>query len=192
MGKAWTVLAGGDLWKVVSREVVMKADEDSAGGTHADGNFDAELDSRAKSAVAYAVGEVRGAIESAGMMPLSVTPDAVPPELREPTLAAAAYRLCLTKPSLLAVVMNDGGVFAPVVKLYEEFKKQVEALRRGANLTPPTDPTGRDYINAVSSENRAISRVFWSDNVGDDQEYADGQTSSGQIVNGGMNDMNTY
>lgn len=191
MPKAWTVLTGADLWEVVPREVIEKTDEDAVGGTHEDGDFDSSLDSRAKKAVDHAVAEVRGAIESAQRWPLSVTAGAVPPELVLPTLALAAYRLITVKPSLLAVVMNDGGVYSPLGKLYKEGCDWLAKLRTGANFTAPTDPTGVDYLTAVSADNPAISGISWGDSLANDIEYDAGVTEDGIVVSTLTNNMNT-
>lgn len=191
MAKTWQIPTGGDLWQIVSREVVEKTNEDSAGGT-ADGNdFDTELDSRAKEAVLHAVAEVRGAIESAGRYPLSVTAGSVPPEGFQHTLAIAAWRLALIKPSLLAVLMAEGGVYAPINQLIKDAKEWIKGLRQGGSFVLPEDPTGFDYTTAVSATNRAISGIIWGDNLADDTEYEQGFTRNGKIVNQLTQDMLT-
>lgn len=184
-------MTGSNLWELISREVVLKADEDSAGGTPDNGDFDGSLDTRANKAVEHAVAEMRGAIETARRWPLSVTAGAVPPELVTPTLALAAYRLAMPKPTLLAAVMAEGGVYSPIAGLYKEAVGWLEKLRRGANVVAPTDPTGVDYLTAVSDDNPAIRGVFWGDSLAHDTEYDAGVTEDGVIVSLQSNNMNT-
>jgi hypothetical protein len=193
MPRAWTVPAGSDLWQVVSRSSVLKADEDSAGGTNETNslNPDGNLDTRASKAVENVVKEVRGAIESAGRYAVSVTASSVPPEGVEMVLAAAAYRLCMPKPSLLAVVMGDGGIVSPINRLYKEYTDWLKCLREGGSFTEPTDPTGQDYTTAVGDTNLAISGVRWGDSLADGDEYDAGITSDGIVVSRLSQNMNT-
>lgn len=191
MAKDWTVPTGGDLWQVVSREVVEKVDEDSAGGTNDSGDFNDTLDTRAEEAVAHAVAEVRGAIESAGRYPLSITLAAVPPEGVQHTLAVAAWRLCMPKPGLLAVVMAEGGVYAPINQLFKDAKEWIKKISEGGSFVLPTDPTGEDYLTAVSATNLAISGIKWGDSLADDVEYDAGITEDGVVVSRLSQNMNT-
>lgn len=141
MAEDWKVIAGGDLWKVVSRAVVAKADEDSAGGTAAGNNLDSSLDTRASEAVRMAVEEVRAAVGLGRRTPLSETAGSVPPEAERYALYIAAHTLLAYPPSLLQVLVFDGGVMSPLAKLYAEAMKWVEAVRKGAQpVTTPTDP----------------------------------------------------
>jgi hypothetical protein len=191
MAKDWSIPTGDDLWQIVSRSVVLKSDEDSAGGSNDGNNQDASLDSRAKKAVEHAVAEVRGAIESAGRYPISVTEGSVPPEGLQHTLALAAWRLVMTKPGLLAIVMGDGGVYAPLNALVKDAKEWMKRLNEGGSFVLPNDPTGVDYSTAVSSSNPAISGIKWGDSVADDSEYDAGITADGIVVSGLTNNMNT-
>lgn len=183
MAKTWQVPTGDDLWQVVSREVVEKADEDLEGGTNDSGDFNGTLDTRADKAVEHAVAEVRGAIEEGGRFPISVTAGAVPPNGVQHTLAIAAFRLAVVKPGLLAVVMNEGGVYAPINQLLKDAKEWIACLKKGCNIVLPLDPTGADYIAPISTTNPAISGIKWGDNLGDDDEYAAGVTDGGKILN---------
>jgi hypothetical protein len=110
VAKPWLIPTGDDLWQVVSRSVVEKADEDVEGGTAAGEDLNEALDTRAKKAVEHAVAEIRGAIEAAGKFPISVTAAAVPPEGLQHAMALAAWRLAMPKPTLLATMMAEGGV----------------------------------------------------------------------------------
>jgi len=181
MPQAWKIPAGGDLWKVVSRSTVEKADEDAEGGAADTNDFDSNLDTRAKAAVETAVLEIRGAIENCGRSPVSVTAGSVPPEGYYHALAIAAYRLCMPKPSLLAVIMAEGGVYAPVGKLYKDATDWVEQVRRGVSVTVPTDPAGQDYATAVSDTNPAVAGgVRWGDQDGSMADYETGQRTDPQ------------
>lgn len=191
MAKAWQSITGDDLWQVVSRELVLKCDEDSAGGSEETDDLDTGLDSRANKAVEHAVAEVRGAIESAGRYPLSITAGTVPPEGVQHTLVIAAWRLCAIKPSLLAVMLADGGAMSPLKGLYDKAVKWVEGLGAGATFVLPTDPTGEDYATAVSATNLAISGIRWGDSLADDREYAAGETDDGIVVSRLSQNMNT-
>jgi len=191
MSKAWTAPAGDDLWQIVSRSIVEKVNEDADGGKAEGNDFNENIDSRADKAVQYAVQEIRGAIESAGRYPVSITPAAVPPEGFQYALAIAAYRLCMPVPSLLAVIMGDGGAFSPMATLYKEATAWLNVLRAGGSFTMPTDPTGADYLTAVSDSNPAISGIKWGDSVADDTEYEAGITEDGVVVNRQSQNMNT-
>lgn len=175
MAQAWTVLAGGDLWQVVSRSVVEQVNEDSAGGKNSTNDLNESLDTRASKAVAHAVAEVRGAIENAGRYPVSVTASSVPPEAARHTLALAAYVLVGPKPSLVSVVMMDGGMNSPIATLYAEAKRWLEGVNKGGSVTTPTDPCGEDYSTAVSDSNPLPNSISWGDYQYTGDEYAAGQ-----------------
>jgi hypothetical protein len=189
--QTWTAPAGTDLWQIVSKKVVEKVDEDSAGGTVPGNDLDTSLDSRAKQAVAHAVAEVRGAIEACGRYPVSATAGTVPPEGVNHTLAIAAWRLCLPVPSLLAILMADGGMFSPITTLYRDACKWVDGLRAGGSFTEPTDPCGVDYETEVSASNPAVSGIRWGDSLADGDEYAAGITDDGVVVSRFSQNMNT-
>jgi len=175
MAQAWTVLAGGDLWQVVSRSVVEQVNEDSAGGKNSTNDLNESLDTRASKAVAHAVAEVRGAIENAGRYPVSVTASSVPPEAARHTLALAAYVLVGPKPSLVSVVMMDGGMNSPISTLYADAKRWLEGVNKGGSVTTPTDPCGEDYSTAVSDSNPLPNSIAWGDYQYTGEEYAAGQ-----------------
>jgi hypothetical protein len=119
------------------------------------------------------------------------TSSSVPPEGVEMVLAAAAYRLCMPKPSLLAVVMGDGGIVSPINRLYKEYTDWLKCLREGGSFTEPTNPTGVDYTTAVGDDNPAISGVRWGDSLADGDEYDAGITSDGIVVSRLSQNMNT-
>lgn len=148
MAQAWKVPTGGDLWKVVSRSVVAKADEDSAGGTASGNDIDQSLDTRAKEAVRLAVEEVRAAVDLGNRTPLSQTAGSVPPEAEQHVLYLAAYTLLSFPPSLLQVLVFDGGVYSPLQKKHDLAQKWLESVRSAEQAaTMPTDPeTGHGAV----------------------------------------------
>src|SRR5574343_480594 len=162
MAQAWTAPAYTDLWQIVSRKVVLKVEEDSAGGADATNDFDSSLDTRAK--------------EAGGRYPVSATAGTVPPEGVRHTLVMAAYALCRPVPSLLAVLMNEGGGFSPMGKLYTDACKWVDMLRTGGSFTMPDDPAGADYSTEVGDGNPAVTAVIWGDSTADGDEYDAGVT----------------
>lgn len=190
--QTWVAVQGSDIWQLITKSAVEKSDEDSAGGKAETNDFDDSLDTRAKKAAEHAVAEVRGEIESAGRYPVSVTAGTVPPEWVNRTIAIAAYRLATPKPGLLAVILNDGGMYSPLAKLYKEAMDGLQVLRAGGSFTLPSDPTGVDYQNEVSSTNPAIKGIRWGDSVASDDEYAAGVTEDGIVVSTLTNNMNTY
>jgi len=134
-------VVGGDLWKVVTRSVVAKANEDSAGGTPEKNNLDGSLDTRATEAVRMAVEEIRAAVALGRRTPLSETEGSVPPEAERFALYIAAHTLLAYPPSLQQVLVFDGGMMSPLAKLYDQASKWLEAVRKGAlPVTTPTDP----------------------------------------------------
>lgn len=157
---------GGDLWKVVSRAAVLKADEDANGGNAAGNNLNENLDTRAKEAVRMQVAQVRAAIQNGGRIPLSVEEDCVPPEGEIHTLVLAAYQLCLPIPNLLAIILADGGVVSPIGRMWKDANDWLESIRKGGTVTPPTDPTGEDYATAPSDDNAEIQPIRWGDDQG--------------------------
>jgi hypothetical protein len=191
MPQAWQVPTGDDLWQVVSRSLIEKTNEDSEGGNAADNDLNENLDDRAGKAVDHAVAEIRGAIEAAGRYPVSVTAGGVPPEAFQFALAIAGWRLCAVNPSLVSVLLADGGSYAPLRSLYTEAQKWIESVRAGKTFTLPDDPTGVDYLTEVDDENPAISGVKWGDSLADDDEYAAGITEDGIVVSRLSQNMNT-
>lgn len=175
MATNWKVLTGDDLWKVVSRAVVKKVDEDVDGDTYTNNAIDTSLTTRAKECVRMAIQEIRANIQKGGRVGFSLTPDSVPPEAEWHALAIAAYRLCLPVPGLLAVVMNEGGVFSPLGKMHADALAWCKRTDDGGPVTPPSDPTGEDYETAVSDTNLAVQAIRWGDAGGTSRAGTAGQ-----------------
>ena len=197
MSQTWVIPTGDDLWQVVSRSIVQKVDEDVLGGKNETNDFDGTLDTRAKKAVEYAIKEVRGAIETAGRYPVSLTAGSVPPEGQQHVLAIAAWRLCLPVPGLIAVLMADGGAFSPIGTLYKAACDWVKMIANGGSFTDATNPAGANYRTAIDNNkssatyNPAVSGLRWGCNLGDDDEFAAGITDDGVVISRFSENMNT-
>lgn len=185
MATNWTVLASGnDLSQVLSRKIITDADEDTTDGALAGQTLDpSSTTNRSAVLLAKAVAEVRGAIRNAGKSALAVTANSVPPELADATLYLAAWRLVNSTPNLNAALFNEG-MRAGLKGLYDEACKRVEEVRQGNNVTPPSDPTGQDWLTAVdATTNPALGgAVVWGDMNGSDDEYAAGSSNDTTAV----------
>lgn len=159
MSTNWKVVSGEDLWKVLSRDVVAKANEDSQGGKSETADIDVTgLEDRAEELVNGAIQTVRAAILQGGRTALSATAMSVPPEAERYVWHIAAYELTSSPPSLQQVLIFDGGVYSPRQVLYKEAMGWLERVRNGMQVTAPTDededttPTGVRWgdINGTS------------------------------------------
>lgn len=165
MAADWKVVTGDDLWKVVSFDVVKKANQDADGGSAAGNDLDPQLETRGGEAVRMAVEEVRAAVELGNRYPLSQTAGSVPPEAERHTLYLAAYTLLAFPPGLLQVLVFDGGIYSPLQKCFDDAKKWIEGIRAGKLVaTMPTDPV-EGYIPAVR----------WGDAAGRSSDATAGQ-----------------
>lgn len=150
MAQDWITLAGDDLWKIISRPVLEKADEDAEGGTVEDNNFNDALATRATEAVRMAVTMIRAAIYNGRRTTVSLTADSIPPEAERYALAIAAYDLTSSPPSLQQVLVFEGGIYSPRQKLYQEAMDWMKQVREGkAVVTPPTDPDTDNVANPI-------------------------------------------
>lgn len=175
MGIAWKVPTGDDIWKVVSRSVVLKANSDEDGHSDEGNDLPEDVDTRASEAMRMAVQEVRAAIKQGHRVGVSLTPGSVPPEGEWHTLVIAAFRLILPLPNLLAIVMADGGIYAPLRAMHKDAQDWVKAIGQGEIVEEPVDPAGEDGTTAVSDENPAVSAVRWGDAQGTSREGTAGE-----------------
>ena len=114
-------------------------------------NFDPTLDDRIEDQLDLAVKQFRGAIQNAGKQPLSLTPASVPPDAcYKHCITLAAYGVISSTLNLQWVVATEKGDSSPLTAAFREANKYLEAVTRGRVVVPPTDPTGRDYINPVN------------------------------------------
>jgi hypothetical protein len=159
----WIVLTADDLSKVIDVSVIRKADANIDATSLEDGlttpineippvtpPLDLTLDRRASEQITFCVNQMRAAIQLANKDPLSLTAGSVPPEAAKHVLYLAAFGLVNSSPSLQMVLMNDQGVYAPLQTNFKAANDYLAAVSKGKPVTPPTDPTGRDYINPVN------------------------------------------
>lgn len=175
MATNWKVPTGADLNKVLSVAVVTQANQNTANGTAPNDPLDDTAATRRDELVAMAVEEVRGAIQSAGRQPLSVTEGAVPASAVAHTLYLAAWRLLMSTPGVPMVVIGEQ---AAARRFYDDAVKFLDALRKGNTIERPTDPTGVDYLTAVSDTNPALQSVEWGDLYGDAAAYEAGKVTT--------------
>lgn len=189
MATNWVILTGPDVQQVIS-VLAQSSTNENLGDSVAPGDeLDLAADNRRDKCVVQAVAEVRGAIQSCGRRPLSVTAGAVPPEGEFHALVLAAWRLVNSTPGLArSFLAGDGGAETPLAKMYRDAKEWVwgagtpkqGGLAQGASSVEPTDPTGQDYLTAVDNDpssasyNPAIRGVRWGDSSGTDIDYARG------------------
>jgi len=122
---------------------------------------------RLEKLTAMVVAEVRGAIRRAGRSPLSLTAGLVPPEGERHVYALVVQSLVASKPTLAQVDKDNvlGKLFAAADKWLNETVREQPA-------TPPTDPTGRDYLTAVDEDpdsdtyNPSVQSVRYGANSG--------------------------
>lgn len=163
MSTNWIKPVRTDLLNVISSEVMEKADENVGPDTQStDGTIDPDLPTRSGNLLAQVVTMFRGAIRQGQYMPLSVTPDCVPPETLIHVWTIAAWRLVNAKANLPMVIITEQGAYAPMAQAYKEAMTYLANIAKGMptpGMTPPTDPTGRDYLTAVTDDNLAIKNA---------------------------------
>lgn len=180
MATNWTAPTGADLALVLNWSLILKANQNLADdAANADqARVDLDAANRRNELVAMAVEEVRGAIRSGGRYPLAVTASTIPPEGKRHVLNLAAWQLINSTPNLNMAILTEKGVSMPFAQFYQDAKAWLAGLDRGGSLTRPTDPTGIDYVTAVSDTNPAIESISWGDLYGTDAQYA-----AGEVVN---------
>lgn len=199
MATNWKVPVGADIAKVLGWREVNQAnqnlsDEAQANPTEAGAGVDLAAANRRDELVALAVEEFRGAVQAGGRLPLSVTEGAVPPSAEKHVLVKAAWALIQSTPSLTAAYMNEGGGRNSWERAVDKADDYLKWLREGGSAERPTDPTGADYLTAVSDENPAIAGVQWGDVNGTAADYDAGYatTSAGTVTPLPTDDMRTW
>lgn len=149
-----------DLFELLSAEVVFKCDANVSADSKPGDPFDPNGVTRSGLLLAQMVRKVRAAIRNAGHTPLSVTADCIPPEAFDHVLAMAAWRLVQSQPSVQMVVITERGAYSPLGDMNRQAEEWVEGkvgaggARQGGiathAITPPTDPTGRDWTTAIA------------------------------------------
>lgn len=195
----WKIPVGADLAKVLDWKAIHQANQnlgDEAGMNPALGGqlVDPTAANRRDEIVAVVVHDLRGAIQSGGRFPLSVTPNAVPPSSERHVLNLAAWQLILSTPGLVAAYMSESGVKSAWDGYVADARKHLEDLRRGLPVERPEDPTGQDYCTPVSDQNPPIRGTRWGDMQGSDLDYEAGgiSTVTGSFITLPVDNMRTW
>lgn len=191
----WIKPTGADIAKVLNWSIIDKANENLDPDNHpANGQVDTSEANRRDAIVLDCIREMRTAIQNGGRYPLSVTADCVPPGYERIVLNMAAWQLINGTPNLNMAILTEKGVSTPFAKFYDEAIKQLNGFANGKSVPVPTDPTGQDYLTAISATNPALSAVQWGDINCDDTDYANGYytTAAGVQINLPVDDMRTY
>ncbi len=203
MATNWIALTGQDLAEVLTWDAITKTNqnlgESGANASESGSAVDLAEANRRDRLVENCVAECRAAIQSAGRIPLSVTPGCVPPGAKRHVLNLAAWQLLNSSPSLYTAIMSGAGIgsgsalLTPFASFYGEAIKYLESLANGSPVPQPTDPTGLDYLTAVSDENPSIRGVQWGDLYADDTDYENGYKTmdNGQHVDLPLDNMVT-
>ena len=158
MATNWLVPVPLDVAKVIQLEIIRKANENIDASTAQEvlsssapaPAWDATLDDRLTEQLNMAVGQFRGAIQKCGKQALSLTAGSVPPEMLKHVLYLAAYGLVVSTPNLQYIIMTEHGEGSPFGDNFKKADRELEAVTKGRIVTPPSDPTGRDYITAIN------------------------------------------
>lgn len=165
----WTTPTGPQVAQVIQLAVMAKANENIDDNSVAASQtgpqpikpvaFDPTLEDRAGDLVNQLVAQVRETIQNLGRQAISVTAGAVPPKSALHVLNIAAFQLVSSTPNLQMVIMNDKAVYSPLQVLWKAGQEYIKSLENGAPVMTPSDPTGIDYLTAVSATNPAVSGV---------------------------------
>lgn len=136
----WAVPSSADLAVVMNTQVLLPTSPNAV------------------AALALAVGRVRGTIQTAGRVPVSVTAGSVPPEALQHALVLTVALLTGAFPNLASLVDADGGKTG-FGQLVEQAEQWLDRIEKGASCIGPTDPVGMDGINAVSATNPLYEAV---------------------------------
>ena len=188
----WITIAGSDLAIVLNLDIIKKANQNLDPDSPPD-TVDTDEANRRDEIVAECVAEVRASIQNGGRYPLSVTANTVPPGTKRIILGMAAWQLINSTPNLNMAILTEKGVSTPFAKFYDQAIAWLEKLRSGASVVTPTDPTGQDYLTAVSDSNPALDGIHWGDLQADDSAYDQGfvTTDSGVEITLPVDDMRT-
>lgn len=124
MATNWITPTSDDVQTLLNSVVAGAANEEDSGGT-----------SRLDKLVPIVVNEVRGAILSAGRVPLSITPGSVPPEAVKPTLVLVVEALVYSTPQMQQFAQSDW--LGWTIKAARDW---IQSIREGQAVTTPTDP----------------------------------------------------
>ncbi len=161
MATNWIVPTSDTLAQVAASYIISKANENIDANSLSQSlsqpdqasqspNWDPALDDRATEQINLAVAQMRGAIQNAGKQPLSVTAGSVPPDALKHVLSLAAYGLVSSTLNLQYVLATEKGDISPLAANFRIANAYLEKVTKGMVVVPPTDPTGRDYINPIN------------------------------------------
>lgn len=124
MATNWKVPTADDAQTLLNSVVAGAANEEDSGGTE-----------RLDKILVIVIDEVRGAIQSAGVCPLSATASSVPPEGVRPVLMLTIGDLVNSTPQLQQFANSDW--LSQGLKAARDW---IEAINNGRSVTIPTDP----------------------------------------------------
>lgn len=123
----------------------------------------------------FEVNRFREAIQLAGISPLSVTLGSIPPGSEKHCAVLAMQTLISSIPQLAAYIVGTPGAGKTgLARMIEDAEEWLMLVRKGRPVVPPSDPTGQDYLTAVSANNPAILAIEWGDAYGTSGDYANG------------------
>jgi len=165
MPSAWIVPTWDHLTKVIATAVQAKANENVGTEVTPEAAYDPDSADRKEELLNLVIAEFRGAIIAGGRIPLSQTLGSVPPECVVHVLSATAYRLVTSTPNLQAVLMSEGGLYAPLAQLYADARHMLKELAAGRVVTMPLDPEDEeglvpDHGNADQIEGEYDMRTY--------------------------------
>lgn len=128
-----------DMTKVLSLFIQASSDE-NLNAASAGQVVDPEQPTRKKALLDMAVEEAREAIRQGNRVALSTLVGSIPPELERFVLNTAAFQFVNSQPNLQMFVIGEGGVYAPLQKLFQEASEMLSAIRKGQIVSAPSEP----------------------------------------------------
>jgi hypothetical protein len=160
MATNWITLTGADIRLVLAAAAQDQTNENTAEGTEAGSEVDLGADNRRDLLVEDAVIRIRAAIANGQRIPISVTPDTIPPEAKLHALYLAAMPLVQSMPGLAkSLLIGEDGRKTSFERSYDRAEQFLTDVMGGMNVTYPTDPVGEDGETAVTDDNPLYSAV---------------------------------
>ena len=170
----WLVPTGNDIRKVLTALVFQKANQNLEPETKDGDPVNLDQPTRADQQVSMVVARLRAAVNHSSRFPLSLTAGSIPPEAEQYVLQLAAYGLITSTPNLQMAIMEQ--MKDSLTRWRDDGDKYIAGLDNGEPVTEPTDPTGQDYLTAVSATNPRPSLVHWENIYYNDVDFARGYT----------------
>lgn len=174
MATNWIVPTGKDLAKVLTVIVRNKANQNLDENTKDGDPVNPDEPDRQQAQVDMVVARLRANVGHASRFPLSLTAGSIPPEAEQYVLQLAAYGLITSTPNLQLAIMEQ--MKDLLQKWKDEGEKYIAGIGNGEPVTTPSDPTGQDYLTAVSATNPLPSLVHWENLYYTDVDFARGYT----------------